>query len=199
MNSFRIRRFPCKPLSRCTTRLSGTSPVISPRFATTSVNIVRPVCENGTILWKSRECSSLRRFGVSALGFFRHRIEHSRSTSDRCTWESSKRNVNIQPEQTVFAANSDIRRAASFPITRHPGKPGQMSSLVVKPFRTTAARCVTHARQRSLADDIAVPYSGPGALLSELSVPNSAFFFRPRPHTNIVAVLRTSGPDGSRC
>jgi hypothetical protein len=92
MNSVRIRRFSCKPLSRCTTPSSGTP------ISSCGDSVRRTLyCEPGAQEWhdpleKAERCSSQRCSRVSALGFFRRRMERSRSTSDRCTWESSKAN-----------------------------------------------------------------------------------------------------------
>ncbi len=100
--------------------------------------IVRPVRKNGTILWKSRECSSLRCFGVSALGFFRHRIEHSRSTSDRCTCESSKAKRQHSTQTDSVCRKLRHKKSSQFPDNASSWHNSENVILVRKPFRTDA-------------------------------------------------------------
>ncbi len=69
---------------------SGTSHTIVAEIRYDERYIVRPVRKNGTIRWKGREVFITEVLRRERIGLFRHRMEHSRSTSDRCTWASSK-------------------------------------------------------------------------------------------------------------
>ncbi len=99
--------------------------------------IVRPVRKNGTIRWKAERCSSQRCSGVSELGFFRRRIEHSRSTSDRCTWESSKVKRQHSTQTGSVCHKPKHTNSSKFPDKASAQHNSENVLAIPKPFRTT--------------------------------------------------------------
>lgn len=91
--------------------------------------LVRRVRNNSTIRWKAERYLSPKCSGVSALGFFRHRMERSGSTSERCAWESSKAKRQ-HSTQTDSACRKRRRITAVSAVTHHPEGLGNTSRLV---------------------------------------------------------------------